>query len=193
MSMLKIRDNVADIKIWELAQKELLKGIWEFTNSSFVSDSNTGFGAWHYGAPINKLISENRFNESHILYNLWNSINSKVEIEKNYKNTLHRLYFNGGVPLYDQTIHQDDEDDGVVYSKNLTLVYFLHTIWDISWGGELVIYDETKKRITGGSFPIPNRAVIFPSYLPHRGVAVSRTCPRMRISIAFQCKYNNTL
>ena len=57
----------------------------------------------------------------------------------------------------------------------------------------MLVYDEAMQRITTGVIPFPNRAVVFPSYIPHRGVAVSRICPIMRISIAFQCAFNNTL
>ena len=79
------------------------------------------------------------------------------------------------------------------FSKNITIVYFAHDRWDTSWGGEILLYDFAKSRILDGAPPLPNRLVIFPSYLPHRGVQVSRMCPIMRVSIAFQCKFDNTI
>jgi hypothetical protein len=57
----------------------------------------------------------------------------------------------------------------------------------------MIIFDEALTRVTSGVIPLPNRAAVFPSYLPHRGVTVSRICPVMRVSIAFQCAFNNTL
>ena len=190
MSILKIIDNVVSPEIFKLSHEELSKGIWRFSNNSNNSDTNTGFGASDFCEKINNLILENKFNQSNVLFNLWNSINNVVQIEKNYKNKLKRIHLNCGPPLYDHTIHQDDE---VTFSKNITIVYFIHPIWDISWGGELLVYDMLRSSVTGGVFPMPNRAVVFPSYLPHRGVAVSRISPLMRISIAFQCDYDNSL
>ena len=190
MSILRIIDDVVPQEIFTLATKEFDKGIWKFNNSSYVSDTNVGFGAADYTNEINLLIKKNEFNKSNVLFNLWNSINDKVKVEGNYKNILERVHLNCGPPLFDQTIHQDDI---VTFSKNITIVYFLHSTWDTSWGGELLVYDEAMKRVTAGVIPLPNRAVVFPSYIPHRGVAVSRICPIMRISIAFQCTFNNTL
>jgi len=190
MSFIKILDNTLPIEMFNIVHEEFGKGIWGFSNRSQSGDINTSFAADEFCRKVNELISEKRFNESNVVYNLWNLINSKLEIEKNYKNSLHRIWLNGGPPLFDQTIHEDSED---TYSKDLTIIYFLHSKWELLWGGELLIYDVSKTRVTGGTFPLPNRAVVFPSYLPHRGVAVSRISPVMRISIAFQCKYDNTL
>ena len=111
-------------------------------------------------------------------------------IEENYKNVLDRVFFNANYPLSEQTVHQDDT---ATFSKNITIVYFAHDRWDTSWGGEILLYDFAKTRILDGAPPLPNRLVIFPSYLPHRGVQVSRMCPIMRVSIAFQCKFDNTI
>jgi len=190
MSILKIIDNVVSPEIFEISQQELSKGIWKFSNNSGNMDTNVSFGADDFCVKINNLILENKLNQSNIIYNLWNSVNNVVQIEKNYKNKLNRIHLNCGPPLYDQTVHQDDE---VTFSKNITIVYFIHPRWDTSWGGELLVYDISQSRVIGGSYPTPNRAVIFPSYLPHRGVAVSRISPLMRISIAFQCQYDNSL
>ena len=190
MSIIKIIDNVAPPEIFTLVVEELKKGIWTFDNSSIPEDINNSFGASDYTNKINSLLEKNEFNKSNIFFNLWNSINDKVKVEDNYKNTLERVHLNCGPPLFDQTVHQDDI---VTFSKDITIVYFLHSKWDISWGGEMLVYDEAVKRVTEGVIPLPNRAVVFPSYIPHRGVAVSRICPIMRISIAFQCTFNNTL
>jgi|TARA_R100000030_G_scaffold92125_1_gene77576 SM-20-related protein len=190
MSIIKIIDNVAPPEIFTLVVEELKKGIWTFDNSSIPEDINNSFGASDYTNKINSLLEKNEFNKSNIFFNLWNSINDKINIEKNYKNTLKRIHLNGGPPLFDQTIHQDDM---ATFSRNITIVFFAHEEWNISWGGELLVYDMLKTTVTAGAFPRPNRAVIFPSYLPHRGVAVSRICPTMRISVAFQCTFNNTL
>ena len=190
MSIIRIVDNAAEDAIFKLAHEEVSKGIWSFSNDSGKMDTNVGFGASDYCNHVNKLISEKKLNESNVIYNLWNSINSKICVEKMYKNELKRIHLNCGPPLHDQTVHQDDE---VTFSKDITIIYFIHPTWDYTWGGEFLVYDISRSRVTGGSFPIPNRAVVIPSYLPHRGVAVSRISPFMRISIAFQCNFNNTL
>jgi SM-20-related protein len=190
MSIHRIIDNVVPQEIFKLAVEEINKGIWTFNNNSFTTDVNTSFGTGDYTKKINLLIKKNEFSKSNVIFNLWNSINSKVKIEDNFKNTLKRVHLNCNPPLYDQTVHQDDT---VTFSKDVTVVCFLHPTWNTSWGGEMLIYDEAMQRVTTGVIPFPNRAVVFPSYIPHRGVAVSRTCPIMRISIAFQCSFNNIL
>tara|TARA_R100001509_G_C4872341_1_gene217193 strand:+ start:20 stop:592 length:573 start_codon:yes stop_codon:yes gene_type:complete len=190
MSIIKIIDNVASPEIFALVAEELSKGIWKFDNSARPGDINMSFGAGDYDNEINSLLEKNEFNKSNIFFNLWNSINDKVDIENNYKNSLARVHLNGGTPLFDQTIHQDDV---ATFSKDITIVYFAHREWDVSWGGELLVYDTSMTTVTAGAFPMPNRVVILPSYLPHRGVTVSRICPAMRISVAFQCTFNNAL
>ena len=186
--MITIMDNVVPTEIFKMAHQEVNKDIWSFSNMSTGQDLNVGFSAPIYCGEVNKLISEDKFNESNIMYNLWNSINSKLDVEKNYNNKLGRIFLNGGPPLSDQTVHRDDQ---VTYSKNITIVFFLHDRWEVAWGGELLLYDISHSRVTGGVFPMPNRAADFYSYLPHRGAPVSRICPIMRISIAFQCVLNN--
>ena len=190
MTILKVIDNAAPEEIFTLASQECSKGIWQFNNNSFEEDTNLGFGASDYTKEINSSIKKGEFNKANIIYNLWSAINSKVKVEDNFKNTLKRVHINCGPPLYDQAWHQDDTS---VFSKDITIVHFLHSTWNIAWGGEMIIFDEALKRVTSGVIPFPNRAAVFPSYLPHRGVAVSRVCPVMRISIAFQCTFNNTL
>lgn len=190
MSFVKVVDNVASKPIFDLASKHFQKSIWGLNNYSSVHDTNSGLGATDYNNEVNKLLSENRFNESNILYNLWLEINKKLEMEKNYKNELWRIHLNLGLPLTDQTIHKDSES---AFSKDMTIVYFLNESWQENYGGELVVFNTSRTMITAGSFPVPNRACLFESYLPHRGVTISRICPIARISIAFQCKYNNTL
>tara|TARA_R100001594_G_scaffold147493_1_gene200601 strand:- start:8709 stop:9284 length:576 start_codon:yes stop_codon:yes gene_type:complete len=191
MSFVRVVDNVASKEIFDLASKHFQKSIWGLNNYSSVNDTNAGLGATDYCEEVNKLISENRFNESNILYNLWLEVNKKFNMEKNFKNELWKIHLNLGLPLTDQTIHQDDIMS--TFSKDMTIVYFLNETWHENYGGELVVFDTSRTRITAGSFPVPNRACLFESYLPHRGVTISRICPIARISIAFQCKYNNTL
>ena len=79
------------------------------------------------------------------------------------------------------------------YNKDITIVLFLHNEWKIEWGGEFILYDSSHSIITGGAFPMPNRAVAFPSYLYHKGATVSRISPLMRISVAFQCTHDNDI
>tara|TARA_R100001480_G_scaffold78793_2_gene88462 strand:+ start:69 stop:638 length:570 start_codon:yes stop_codon:yes gene_type:complete len=187
---IKIIDDVVPKEMFELIAEHFSKGIWDFTNRSEDNDLNTSFSANDYCNQINALIKNNELNKSNIVYNLWVNINEKLQIEKNYKNKLKRVWLNGGPPLYDQKIHCDSHD---TFSKDLTIVCFIHPYWNTTWGGELLIYDVNQTRVINGVFPLPNRVIMFPSYLPHRAVSVSRISSRMRVSIAFQCKYDYNL
>jgi|TARA_R110002020_G_scaffold427466_3_gene636842 Rps23 Pro-64 3,4-dihydroxylase Tpa1-like proline 4-hydroxylase len=190
MSLLIIKDNVVDEAIFKLAHEEVNKGIWEFKNKSHDEDLNYGWTAFSYQEKINKLITEGRFNESNIMFNLWKNVEERFQVKKIYNQKLGRIHFNAGPPLADQTSHKDTYD---AYNKDITIVLFLHNEWKIEWGGEFILYDSSHSIITGGAFPMPNRAVAFPSYLYHKGATVSRISPLMRISVAFQCTHDNDI
>tara|TARA_R100001086_G_scaffold109194_1_gene55373 strand:+ start:1597 stop:2181 length:585 start_codon:yes stop_codon:yes gene_type:complete len=193
MSFLYLADNVVPKEIFNLAHQEIYYGsIWTMTNTSHIGDTNNGFGAIGYCEKINKSIREGKFNEMHIMFNLWNAINSKVKIEKKFKNVLKKVHINCGPPLFDQTVHTDEEDN-IAFSKDITVLFFIHELWNHGWGGEFLLYDLEKTKVIAGTFPMPNRVAVFEAYLPHRGVTVSRICPIMRVSVAFQCEFDNTL
>ena len=107
MSLLIIKDNVVDEAIFKLAHEEVNKGIWEFKNYSHDGDLNYGWSAFSYQQKINKLITEGRFNESNIMFNLWKNVEERFQVKKIYNQKLGRIHFNAGPPLADQTAHKD--------------------------------------------------------------------------------------
>ena len=88
----EIHDNIAPPEIFKLVTDEIHKGIWSFSNRSSGSDMNASFGANDYQVSLNSAIAQDKFNEFNIIYNLWHSINSHVNIKENYKNNLHRVF-----------------------------------------------------------------------------------------------------
>ena len=64
-----------------------------------------------------------------------------------------------------------------------SLVCFVSPHWKTFWGGEFVVNVEDGEYVH--SPYIPNRAVLFPSHLPHMGYSPNRLCMIPRLSIAF--------
>jgi|TARA_R100001143_G_C3328953_1_gene118475 Rps23 Pro-64 3,4-dihydroxylase Tpa1-like proline 4-hydroxylase len=198
MSFLYMGDNIIPPEMLSIAYEKFHNGpIWSLTNRSVPSDNNTSFGAQQYWMvkefeDVNKSIAEKKFNESNIIFNLWNFINKSIEVEKRFKCSLHKVHLNGNPPLYDQGVHSDSSQENLC-TNDITIVCFLNTEWKMEWGGELVLYDPTKLRVIDGTFPVPGRVAAFHATIPHRGVMVSRLCPVMRISVAFQCEFDNSL
>jgi hypothetical protein len=57
--------------------------------------------------------------------------------------------------------------------------------WKPSWQGETVFHDESGE-IRLSITPKPNRAVFFDARISHAGRAPSRSCPALRVSVAFK-------
>jgi hypothetical protein len=183
---LLIQDNAISPEMLKLAKNTLYRGsIWSLSGESYNGDPNITLAAWTYIHEINALLDQGEFNKANVVFNLWEAI--KSPIEKRFNNVVKRVY-NGSLPLYDQTMHID-EDENVRGTQNVTAVCFLNTVWKKEWGGELLLYNEDGSRVTDGTFPVPGRMVVFRPEANHRGVMPSRCAQEMRFSIAFQCRY----
>jgi len=93
-----------------------------------------------------------------------------------------RVYANAHTYGVEGAVHRDSLD-----RKNYwTTVYFAHSKWKISWGGELVFYDDIENEIIRAVYPRPGRLVIFPGALRHCARGLSRECPDLRVSIVIK-------
>lgn len=111
--------------------------------------------------------------------------------EKIGKHNLLRLYSNCNPYGTNAYIHQDDGD--------YTLVYYPATEWDSEWEGGTCFYDFNEYHGKGSFEAIkyvtyrPNRAVLFPASIPHRGMPVDRLCtvPRYVVAMKLQLDVNS--
>ena len=95
--------------------------------------------------------------------------------------TLVRAYANGMDYGTDGTVHTDS-----VVATSYTSVYYPHAEWFPNWGGETMFYNDRWNELIWCSYPKPGRLITFPGTIPHRAAGVSRTCPHLRIILAFK-------
>jgi hypothetical protein len=92
-----------------------------------------------------------------------------------------RLYSNCNPYGTNAYIHQDDGD--------YTVVYYPCTQWDTEWEGGTCFYEKDENgrldAIRYVSYK-PNRLVIFPARIHHRGMPVDRRCTQPRYVIAMK-------
>ncbi len=96
----------------------------------------------------------------------------KLRVLRQYANG--HTYGQGGQP------HRDDDRPGT-----FTLLYYPMPEWKPVWQGETVFHDATGE-IAVAVTPKPNRAVFFDARIPHAGRAPSRSCPALRVTVAYK-------
>jgi 2OG-Fe(II) oxygenase superfamily len=100
-----------------------------------------------------------------------------------------RLYANCNPYGTNAYIHVDDGD--------YTAIYYPCTDWDPEWEGGTCFYEkdenENHDAIRYVSYK-PNRLVIFPAHIPHRGMPVDRRCwqPRYVVAMKLQRDVNDS-
>lgn len=92
-----------------------------------------------------------------------------------------RQYANGHTYGLGGQPHRDDEREGT-----FTLLYYPMAVWKPEWQGETVYHDQSTGEIELAVSPRPNRAVFFDARIPHAGRAPSRSCPALRVTVAFK-------
>ena len=101
-------------------------------------------------------------------------------------NILKSIFVNGQFSGYDGTMHTDHNNP-----KSFTCMLFVNPEWDKMYGGEFLLYTETGDEIVGGSTIKPGRLVVFPAHMKHRGLGPFRLSALLRVSVAFQYKYED--
>jgi hypothetical protein len=81
--------------------------------------------------------------------------------------------------------HTDVGDKSQI--DNYTSVLYLNPVWRADWAGELVFFDDAGD-VFFAVAPRPGRVAILPGELVHAARAVSRTCPAIRVCLAFKSR-----
>lgn len=98
-------------------------------------------------------------------------------IKKNIK--LCKIHVNGQTSNQTSEFHKDFE-----YDNTWTFILFCKHIWNTSWGGEFICFDELNKKYHYSPF-IPNTGVLIPSNWDHYGSCPNSSTDALRVTIAF--------
>lgn len=93
-----------------------------------------------------------------------------------------RCYANAHTYGVEGYLHRDSQQ-----ADNYTALVYLNPVWKTDWAGELLFFDDTGDVFHAVS-PRPGRVLTFPGDVRHAARAVSRTCPAIRVSLAFKTR-----
>ena len=99
-----------------------------------------------------------------------------------YGHSLVRCYANAHTYGVEGYLHTDSKRP-----DNYTSLVYLNPVWKTEWAGELLFYDEGGDVFHAVS-PRPGRVLMFSGNTVHAARAVSRSCPAIRVSLAFKSK-----
>lgn len=111
---------------------------------------------------------------------IWRKVQPQCEALVGCKLRVIRQYANGHTYGLGGQPHLDDLRPGT-----FTLLYYPMPEWNPAWQGETVFHDQTGE-IAVAVTPRPNRAVLFDARIPHAGRAPSRSCPALRVTVAYK-------
>lgn len=86
----------------------------------------------------------------------------------------------------DGAIHTDkdfqfnEEGDGF-----MTVCFFPNDDWNPEWGGEFQFFDDAGN-VIATYYPKPNTCLVFDSNIPHRGLAPTRKCNKLRKCLTYK-------
>ena len=121
---------------------------------------------------------------------LWYEILAKLEEVApktvNYQFKVTSVVCAGKTFGQDGSIHTDTEygfnEEGDGY---MTVCFFPNEVWNPAWGGELQFFNDDGE-VIATYYPKPNTAVVFDANIPHRGLAPSRGCNKLRKCLVYK-------
>jgi hypothetical protein len=173
-----------------------LKFTSEWSSTRKRNDQDVSF-SWHWnysffqvpiGLPAITPEQYTKMIEEHpAVQSLWGTVSREIENRLGKHNIL-RLYANCNPYGQNAYIHVDDGE--------YTMVYYPAIEWKSEWEGGTCLYKgndiEGYDAIRYISYK-PNRLIIFPAKIPHRGMPVDKICtaPRYVIAMKLQKDVNN--
>lgn len=160
---------------------ELDKPIWQFgrvTNPEVWDEDVTVF--WMADLSLNHLIGEVAF------YEIQNKLNKIAPETIDYQFKMYHAIAGGKTFGLDGGIHTDKEVEfNDMGDGFMTLCFFPNREWNPEWGGEFQFFDDAGN-VIATHYPMPNSCLIFDSNIPHRGLAPSRDCKKLRKYISYK-------
>ena len=174
-------ENVLRQHTFDNIVAELKKPIWQYgrvTNPDLWDEDTTVF--WQADLSLNTLVGEQAF------YEIIDKLNETDSTTQNYQFKLYSAIAGGKTFGLDGGIHTDKDigfnnmGDGF-----MTFCFFPNREWNPEWGGEFQFFDE-EGNIIATYYPKPNTCLVFDSNIPHRGLAPSRDCKKLRMYLSFK-------
>jgi len=165
--MIKKFKNILDI--------ELFKKVWtEIASNPWWLDHQTKYGSTLFFSQ--HISSDNVYKE--VFVDL--SIKLKELIQPYFDESIlpFKVKVNGQVFGQNGSFHYDFTEEDI-----FTFVFFPSLDWNLSWGGEIIIFDPFSKEYIYYP-PLPNTGILFPSRYDHVGMGPNREGNQMRVSIA---------
>ncbi len=171
---------------------ELVHRFYDFLNiTEFNKVKNIiEMGKWSAGGTSGNPTSDVKFLYMDLQHEplLRETLLSKIEMVTKKKFNLDRVYANGQWHGLDGAWHQDNQQ-----KNTWTFLLYMNEIepcdLDKFYGCTEFKEDET---INKAYKPIPNSALLFPSWLYHRGMSPSRFFANMRITVAWKLSEKNS-
>jgi SM-20-related protein len=183
-SQISLCDGLLDDNDRKRVLAFLQRGGWRFGWKS--SEKTDRYAFWHKhfaghrGAGAEPYDCAEELRESvPLLHQLWVAIEGTVLPG----HILHRCYANGLPYGCEGTIHTDS-----AASFDYTGIYYADSEWHPNWGGETVFFNREMTDIISSVYPKPNRFVMFSGDTPHVARGVSRTCPKLRITLMYKTR-----
>jgi SM-20-related protein len=180
---MQVRDDFLDADFHARIDKFLRSGGWRFGWKSNSQEDCYAFWHKHFagyrrqkgGARTKRYpCAEELRSNAATVFALWEHLAGTVL----RGHTLYRCYANAQTYGSDGTLHTD--------KNGWTSLYYPHAAWEPNYAGETVFFNEQGDDTIASIYPKPNRLVIFPGMTPHLARGVSRTCPLLRITLAFK-------
>lgn len=96
-----------------------------------------------------------------------------------------KMYINKSTFTSSDIIHTDSFSTSS-QAAPLTLLAYINTEWDPSWGGETLFYNSNKDEIIGGVINKPGRVILFDANIPHTARPPQIHCPLQRYTLAIK-------
>jgi len=173
----KIEDNLYDKITSQNIENYFFNVPWKFDGRNLTDISRK----WDYHLNLKESI-ECRFLEV-----------NNVLLKKYHLNdlfTLKRTYASANTYGFAGEYHIDDGAKD--YNEIITIMYYLNSSWDLSYGGETFFLNQNKDEIVSAVVPKPARAVIFDGFIPHGPKPLSKIYNGLRMVLTFKYQINGT-
>ena len=175
----RVIDNFVDFNLLNDFQKNYVDtGLLNvaFTNNG---DDSLNLGTHGFTSSLPESLPDTDKIYPPLINYLYEKINP---IAKKHQLEIYRWHYNLAPSSFDGTVHKDYLD-----KPRLTFIFCSSPEWQLSWGGELLLYDLNYEAKTAISY-VPNRLIIINGFYPHRGLGPYRLINKIRTTIAFQTK-----
>ena len=159
----------------------LKKPIWQWgrvTSPDAWDEDTTVF--WMADLTLDTLVGETAF------YEVLNKLNQVAPETIPYQFKLYSAIAGGKTFGLDGGVHTDkDVEFNDMGDGFMTLCFFPNEEWNPEWGGEFQFFNENGE-VIATYYPMPNTCLVFDSNIPHRGLAPSRDCKKLRQYISYK-------